>query len=171
MLAHRRQVPRSMGLVSPFHLPSSPSGWTLDRNRSLFVLMQNLRENGMYLVFVEQLEGPEDPLHTARTLEQAFAQIACRCGYSYRFEPAQEQGWCLFLIDVERPERSPDPIHSTCIKPRDAHHDLMSQAVDGRLKAMWLCMWTPTSGLASCGMPRAHGSRLQQGANAVTVNS
>ena len=38
------------------------------------------------------------------------------------------------LIDVERPERSPDPIHSTCIKPRDAQYDLMSQAVDGRLK-------------------------------------
>lgn len=88
----------------------------------------------MYVVFVEELEGPQDPLHTARTLEQAFAQIACRCGYSYRFEAAQEQGWCLFLIDVERPERSPDPIHSTCIKPRDAHHDLMTQAVDGRLK-------------------------------------
>ena len=88
----------------------------------------------MYVVFVEGLEGPQDPVHTARTLEQAFAQITCRCGYSYRFEPAQEQGWCLFLIDVERPERSPDPIHSTCIKPRDAHHDLMTQAVDGRLK-------------------------------------
>lgn len=88
----------------------------------------------MYVVFVEELEGPQDPIHTAKTLEQAFAQIACRCGYSYRFEPAEEQGWCLFLIDVERPERSPDPIHSTCIKPRDAQYDLMAQAVDGRLK-------------------------------------
>lgn len=88
----------------------------------------------MYMVFVEELEGPQDPIHTAKTLEQAFAQIACRCGFSYRFEPADEHGWCLFLTDVERPERSPDPIHSTCIKPRDAQHDLMSQAVDGRLK-------------------------------------
>lgn len=88
----------------------------------------------MYVVFVEELDGPPDPIHTARTLEQAFAQIACRCGYSYRFEPAQEMGWCLFLTDVERPERSPDPIHSTCIKPRDAQYDLMSQAVDGRLR-------------------------------------
>jgi hypothetical protein len=88
----------------------------------------------MYVVFVEELEADQKPLHIARNVEQAFAQIACRCGYSYRFEPADEQGWCLFLIDVERPERSPDPIHSTCIKPRDAHHDLMSQAVDGRLK-------------------------------------
>lgn len=87
----------------------------------------------MYVVFVEELDGPQDPIHIARTLEQAFAQIVCRCGYSYRFEPAQEHGWCLFLTDVERPERSPDPIHSSCIKPRDAQHDLMSQAVDGRL--------------------------------------
>jgi len=88
----------------------------------------------MYVVFVEEVGGPQDPIHTARTLEQAFAQIVCRCGYSYRFEPADEHGWCLFLTDVERPERSPDPIHSSCIKPRDAQHDLMSQAVDGRLR-------------------------------------
>ena len=90
----------------------------------------------MYVVFVEELDVGQEPRqeHIARTLDQAFAMIVCRCGYSYRFEPAQEQGWCLFLIDVERPERSPDAIHSTCIKPRDAQHDLMSQAVDGRLK-------------------------------------
>ena len=31
----------------------------------------------MYVVFVEELEAPQDPVHTARTLEQAFAQIAC----------------------------------------------------------------------------------------------
>lgn len=89
----------------------------------------------MYVVFVEETEDAfQGPLHVAKTLEQAFAQIACRCGYSYRFEPAQEHGWCLFLTDVERPDRSPDPIHSTCIKPRDAQYDLMNQAVDGRLK-------------------------------------
>jgi hypothetical protein len=89
----------------------------------------------MYVVFVEEAEDAfEGPLHIAKTLEQAFAQIACRCGYSYRFEPAQEHGWCLFLTDIERPDRSPEPIHSTCIKPRDAQYDLMSQAVDGRLK-------------------------------------
>jgi hypothetical protein len=35
---------------------------------------------------------------------------------------------------VERPDVSPEPIFSTCIKPRDAKHDLFSQAVDGRLK-------------------------------------
>ena len=90
----------------------------------------------MYVVFVEETDNAfaGQPLHTARTLDQAFAQIVCRCGYSYRFEPAQELGWCLFLTDIERPDRSPDPIHSTCIKPRDAHYDLMSQAVDGRIR-------------------------------------
>src|SRR6187551_2045850 len=90
----------------------------------------------MYVVFVEELDAGQEPgqENIARTLDQAFAMVVCRCGYSYRFEPAQEQGWCLFLIDVERPERSPDPLHSTCIKPRDAQYDLMRQAVDGRLK-------------------------------------
>ncbi len=86
----------------------------------------------MYVVFLEG-EDLGAPLHTSRTLEQAFAQIACRCGYSYRFE-AEEHGWRLVITDVERPECNPEPIHSTCIKPRDAHHDLMMQAVDGRLK-------------------------------------
>jgi hypothetical protein len=91
-------------------------------------------EAAVYVVFVEELDAEPDQEHIARTLDQAFAMIVCRCGYSYRFEPAQELGWCLFLVDVERPERSPDPIHSTCIKPRDAQYDLMRQAVDGRLK-------------------------------------
>jgi hypothetical protein len=87
----------------------------------------------MYVVFVEELDAGQEPLHVARNVEQAFAQIACRCGYSYHFK-GEEHGWRLVLIDVERPECSPEPIHSTCIKPRDAQHDLMSQAVDGRLK-------------------------------------
>ena len=87
----------------------------------------------MYVVFAEELEPGKDPQHIARTLDQAFAQIACRCGYSYRFESV-EHGWHLVLIDVERPECSPEPIHSSCIKPRDAQYDLMRQAVDGRLQ-------------------------------------
>ena len=87
----------------------------------------------MYVVVVEELDVGQEPLHIARNVEQAFAQIACRCGYSYQFE-SEEHGWRLVLIDVERPECSPEPIHSTCIKPRDAQHDLMSQAVDGRLR-------------------------------------
>lgn len=90
----------------------------------------------MYVVFLSRAEQRGDvPLHTARTLEQAFTQIACRCGYSYRFD-AEEHGWRLVITDVEHPDESPDPIHSTCIKPRDAHHDLMTQAVDGRLKGL-----------------------------------
>jgi hypothetical protein len=86
----------------------------------------------MYVVF-ETEPGVEGSLNTARTLDQAFAQIACRCGYSYHFE-GQADGWKLVLFDVERPEHSPDPIHSRCLKPTDAQYDLMSQAVDGRLK-------------------------------------
>ena len=90
----------------------------------------------MYVVFAEELEtsGTPNPRNSAQTLEEAFARICCHCGLSYRFEPADEYGWCLFLTDVARPERSPEPIHSTYEKPRDAQHDLMTQAVDGRIR-------------------------------------
>ena len=88
----------------------------------------------MYVVFAEELDsGPPNPRHSAETLEEAFARIACQCGLSYRFEPAGEYGWCLFLTDVERPDRSPAPITSKYRRPQDAHHDLMAQAVDGRI--------------------------------------
>jgi len=70
---------------------------------------------------------------TVPTLDQAFARICCHCGLSYRFVPGDE-GWTLEMTDVERPERSPEPIHSTYKKPRDAQHDLMTQAVDGRIR-------------------------------------
>jgi hypothetical protein len=89
----------------------------------------------VYVVFAEQLEfGPPNPRNSAETLEQAFARICCHCGLSYRFEPAGEYGWCLFLTDVERPDRSPAPITSTYKRPQDAHHDLMAQALDGRIR-------------------------------------
>ena len=71
--------------------------------------------------------------NTARTLDEAFARICCHCGLSYRFV-AEEEGWRLELTDVERPECSPEPIRSSYKKPRDAQHDLMTQAVDGRLR-------------------------------------
>ena len=70
---------------------------------------------------------------TVATLDQAFARICCHCGLSYRFVPVEE-GWTLEMTDVERPERSPEPIHSSYKKPRDAQHDLMTQAVDGRVR-------------------------------------
>jgi hypothetical protein len=34
----------------------------------------------MYVAFVEELQADSEPLHTARTLEQAFAQIASGAG-------------------------------------------------------------------------------------------
>lgn len=89
----------------------------------------------MYVVFAEELDsGPPNPRNSAQTLEEAFARIACHCGLSYRFEPADEYGWCLFLVDVERPDRSPDPILSRYKRLQDAQHDLLSQAVDGRIR-------------------------------------
>lgn len=88
----------------------------------------------MHVVFVEELEATADAKsHIVQSLEQAFAQIACRCGLSYAFEQEQE-GWKLVLTDVERPDCSPEPIISSYQRPRDAKHDLIAQAVDGRLK-------------------------------------
>ena len=87
----------------------------------------------MYVVFAEELEGPADPRHLAESLEQAFAQIVCRCGLAYHFEQDQE-GWRLVFTDVERPERSPDPVRTDNKRPRDAKHDLIAQAVDGRVR-------------------------------------
>ena len=90
----------------------------------------------MYAVVTEDLaEFGEATNAAAVTLEQAFAQVCCRAGFSYHF--AQEQdGWRLVLTDGERPECSPEPILSTYIKRADAHRDLMQQAVDGRLKGI-----------------------------------
>ena len=88
----------------------------------------------MYVVFAKELENVADvQSHIVQSLEQAFAQIACRCGLSYAFEQEQE-GWKLVLTNVERPERSPEAIVSTYQRPRDAKHDLIAQAVDGRLR-------------------------------------
>ena len=88
----------------------------------------------MYVVFAEELEDAADAkTHIVQTLEQAFAQIACWCGYNYHFEQEQD-GWKLVLTDVERPDCSPEPIVTDYKRPRDAKHDLIAQAVDGRLR-------------------------------------
>jgi hypothetical protein len=88
----------------------------------------------MYVVFTEELEDvTRVGDNIVPTLERAFAKIACRCGLSYRLVP-MEDGWTLEMTDVERPDRSPEPIHSSYKKPRNAQHDLMTQAVDGRIR-------------------------------------
>ena len=87
----------------------------------------------MYVVFSGEFEDHTDEPLIAATLEQAFAQIVCRCGYSYHFEP-MDGGWKLVLTDVERLDRSPDPIVSQYKRREDAKRDLLTQACDGRLK-------------------------------------
>lgn len=88
----------------------------------------------MYVVFAEELEfGPPNPRNSARTLDEAFARICCRCGLSYQFI-AEEKGWRLQLTEVERPDCSPPPIRTSYRRPQDAQYDLMSQAVDGRIR-------------------------------------
>src|ERR1700761_1737853 len=88
----------------------------------------------MYVVFAEELEsGPPKAGNSARTLDEAFARICCRCGLSCRFV-ADEERWRLGLTDVERPDPSPEPIRSKYKRPQDAQYDLMIQAVDGRIR-------------------------------------
>lgn len=88
----------------------------------------------MYVVFAEELEDAADAKgYTVQSLEQAFAQIVCRCGLAYHFEQEQD-GWKLVFTDVERPDRSPEPIVTDYRRPRDAKRDLIAQAVDGRLR-------------------------------------
>ena len=89
----------------------------------------------MYVVFAEDFDMAPSKVgqNTVGTLEQAFARICCHCGLSYRFLP-DEEGWRLELIDVERPECSPDLIRSSYKRPQDSHADLMAQAVDGRVR-------------------------------------
>ena len=88
----------------------------------------------MYVVFAEELElmSPHSPI-SARTLDEAFARICCRCGLSYEFFP-EDEGWRLQLTDVAQPQQSPPPIRSSYQRLQDAQHDLLSQAVDGRIR-------------------------------------
>ncbi|MDE2184647.1 MAG: hypothetical protein KGJ78_16630 [Alphaproteobacteria bacterium] len=86
----------------------------------------------MYALVTEDLEQFGG---TVGSLEQAFAQVCCRAGFTYYFEQEQD-GWRLVLTDGERPECSPEPIQSTYIKRADAHRDLMQQAIDGRLNGI-----------------------------------
>lgn len=87
----------------------------------------------MWVLVAEQDNEIAVGSETGLPLQQAFAQICCLAGCGYHFEQEQE-GWRLVLTDGERPECSPEPIVSTYIKRADAMRDLMSQAVDGRLK-------------------------------------
>lgn len=87
-----------------------------------------------YVVFAEELlDAAEAKGRAVETLEQAFAQVMCRCGLAYHFEPTS-RGWKMVLVDVEQPSRNPDPIFSNYKRASDAQHHLMSQAVDGRIR-------------------------------------
>lgn len=109
----------------------------------------------MYVVVAEELDEFTDPARNAvRTLEQAFAQVCCRAGLTYYFQQEQDC-WLLVLTDGERPECSPEPIKSTFVKRSDAQRDLMTQAVDGRLKG-----WAAVP-LEDLQRQRAQATRLQ----------
>jgi hypothetical protein len=105
--------------------PTSPSGWT-PLSIVHYSFLSARWEGNVYVVLIDGIHGDFSAKgQVCQTLEQAFAKIACHAGLSYAFEP-QEHGWELVLTDVERPDQSPDPVYTTCIKPRDAQHDLMA---------------------------------------------
>lgn len=115
----------------------------------------------MYVVFAEELEDVASVAsNVVPTLEQAFAKIAGRCGLSYRFVTG-DQGWALEMTDVDRPDCSPEPIHTSYKKPRDAQHDLMTQAVDGRIRGH-VAIRDDLFGRARI-MQNAQGTRVQVG--------
>ena len=87
----------------------------------------------MFVVVADSLDDLGIVERPAATLEQAFAIIACLCGYTYAFEHGQH-GWSLIMTDVENPAHSPDPIVATLLKSDAAKRELLRQAVDGRLK-------------------------------------
>lgn len=111
-----------------FILDSAPDSFSIRSH------LQRMEVDVAYVVFAEEIEtGADISTRTVETLEQAFAQILCRCGYNYSFE-RRADGWALVLTDVERPELSPEAILTTYSKVKDAQYDLMSQSIDGRLK-------------------------------------
>jgi hypothetical protein len=89
----------------------------------------------MYVVFAEDFEATPAAVvaNTVQTLDQALARICNHCGLAYRFVP-EDDGWCLEMTDVVRPERTANSIHTPYKRPQDAHADLMEQAVDGRIR-------------------------------------
>jgi len=92
----------------------------------------------MFVVLSEGFDLEGGPRAVCTTLGQAFSQICCRAGLNYHFEQIAD-GWQLVFTDAGRPECSPEPVTSTCVKRAEAQRDLMQQAVDGRLKG-WMAV-------------------------------
>ena len=87
-----------------------------------------------YIVFAEEvIEGMDIRPYRVQTIDEGFARIMFRMGYSYHFLESP-RGWTLMITDPAKPERSvPRPMTTSYKRPRDARYDLIEQAVDGRI--------------------------------------
>lgn len=87
-----------------------------------------------YIVFAEEvIEGMDLRPYRVETVDEGFARIMHRTGYSYHFLESP-RGWTLMITDPAHPERGiPRPMTTSYKRPRDARYDLLEQAVDGRI--------------------------------------
>ena len=92
-----------------------------------------------YIVFAEEvIEGMDLRPYRVETVDEGFARIMHRMGYSYHFLESP-RGWTLMITDPAAansrvPQRSlPRPMTTSYKRPRDARYDLLEQAVDGRI--------------------------------------
>jgi hypothetical protein len=107
-----------------------------------------------YIVFAEEvIEGMDIRPYRVETIDEGFARIMFRMGYSYHFLESP-RGWTLMItdpavtdsrapdstgpdsngLDSNRLQRSvPRPMTTSYKRPRDARYDLIEQAVDGRI--------------------------------------
>lgn len=108
--------------------------------RSYFVLTIGTGEETMaYIVFAEEvIEGMDIRPYRVETIDEGFARILFRMGYSYHFLESP-RGWTLMITgpavtEPNGPQRSmPRPMTTSYKRPRDARYDLIEQAVDGRI--------------------------------------
>ena len=88
-----------------------------------------------YIVFAEEvIEGMDMRPYRVESLDEGFARILGRMGYSYHFLESP-RGWTLMITDPavsdsSVPRRSvPRPMTTSYKRPRDARYDLIEQAV------------------------------------------
>ena len=88
-----------------------------------------------YIVFAEEvIEGMDLRPYRVESIDEGFARILNRAGYSHHFLESP-RGWSLVITDnSSAPQRSvPPPMTTSYKRPRDARYDLLEQAVDGRI--------------------------------------
>ena len=97
-----------------------------------------------YIVFAEEvIEGMDMRPYRVESIDEGFARILNRAGYSYHFLESP-RGTLMITApaaaDSNEPRGSvPRPMTTSYKRPRDARYDLIEQAVDGRINGH-LCL-------------------------------